>query len=80
MCSSDLAERVHAGNSLPQAAINRLLAEQAAMGKRVLRLHAGDALTGGRGEGEYLRQRGIATIMAPGIAAWPQSESAKVRA
>lgn len=74
------AERVHAGNSLPQAAINRLLAEQAAMGKRVLRLHAGDALTGGRGEVEYLRQRGIATIMAPGIAAWPQSESAKVRA
>ena len=74
------AERIHVGRSLSQAEVNGFLAEQASTGKRVLRLYTGDVLTGGYGEYDYLRRRGIAVIVAPGITAWPQPEAVRVRA
>lgn len=70
------AERIAIGRA---EEVGRLLNEQAAMGKRALRLYVGDGLVG-RGEADYLRRRGVATIIAPGIAVWPQAEPAKVRA
>ena len=69
------AERVFVGKAKE---VSLLLVEQAQAGKRVLRLYAGDALADG--EADYLRQRGVTTITAHGIAAWPQVESARVRA
>lgn len=72
------AERILVGETKEE--VYRLLVEQVASGKRVLRLHAGDGQAGGRGDVDHLHRRGIATIAAPGVAAWPQAEPAKVRA
>lgn len=70
------AERVPVGkrkgrHSVPQDDINALLADHAALGKRVVRLKAGDPFIFGRGgeEMEYLRARGIAVSVIPGITA-----------
>lgn len=69
------AERVFIGKAKE---VSQLLAEQAQAGKRVLRLHVSDGLVDT--EVDSLRERGIATLTAPGITAWPQAEPAKVRA
>ncbi len=79
------AERIQVGKTRSQPAlspdeIRQLLAEQAGMGKRVLNIRVGDAQTGGHEEADHLRRRGVAVIVAPGIAAWPQAEAVRVRA
>jgi uroporphyrin-III C-methyltransferase / precorrin-2 dehydrogenase / sirohydrochlorin ferrochelatase len=70
------AERIYVGkskgdHSKSQDEINALLAEQASAGRRVVRLKGGDPFIFGRGgeEVEYLRQRGIAVELVPGITA-----------
>lgn len=54
-----------------QQQINRLLAQQAQLGKQVVRLKGGDAFIFGRGgeELEYLQYRGIEYEVVPGITA-----------
>jgi uroporphyrin-III C-methyltransferase/precorrin-2 dehydrogenase/sirohydrochlorin ferrochelatase len=70
------AERVPVGkrkgrHSISQDEINAQLAAHAALGKKVVRLKAGDPFIFGRGgeEMEYLKQRGIAVSVIPGITA-----------
>ncbi|MFN3399915.1 MAG: siroheme synthase CysG [Ferrovibrio sp.] len=70
------AERVPVGkrkgrHSIGQDEINAQLAAHAALGKKVVRLKAGDPFIFGRGgeEMEYLKQRGIAVSVIPGITA-----------
>ena len=70
----DDAELIYAGkksnhHSLPQADINRLLADLALSGKRVVRLKGGDPFIFGRGgeEIEYLFQHKVAVEVVPGI-------------
>jgi uroporphyrin-III C-methyltransferase/precorrin-2 dehydrogenase/sirohydrochlorin ferrochelatase len=70
------AERVSVGkrkgkHSIGQDEINALLAEHATAGKRVVRLKAGDPFIFGRGgeEMDYLKERGIAVSVIPGITA-----------
>lgn len=70
------AERVCVGkrkgrHSIGQDEINVLLAAHATAGKRVVRLKAGDPFIFGRGgeEMDYLKQRGIAVSVIPGITA-----------
>jgi uroporphyrin-III C-methyltransferase/precorrin-2 dehydrogenase/sirohydrochlorin ferrochelatase len=70
------AERIYVGkskgdHSKSQDEINALLAEQASAGRRVVRLKGGDPFIFGRGgeEAEYLRRRGIAVELVPGITA-----------
>ena len=69
-------ERVYVGKKqakhcVPQEGINEMLAEQALMGKRVLRLKGGDPFVFGRGgeEAEHLLSRGGSCHVAPGITA-----------
>ncbi|HEY7689568.1 MAG TPA: siroheme synthase CysG [Dongiaceae bacterium] len=70
------AHRIYVGKSAglhskTQDEINALLAGHAALGRRVVRLKGGDPFIFGRGgeEVEYLRRRGIAVELVPGITA-----------
>lgn len=70
------AERIPVGkrkgrHSVGQDDINAQLAAHAALGKRVVRLKAGDPFIFGRGgeEMDYLTERGIAVSVIPGITA-----------
>jgi uroporphyrin-III C-methyltransferase/precorrin-2 dehydrogenase/sirohydrochlorin ferrochelatase len=70
------AERIHVGGGtgrpgLPQGEINALLARLAGQGKCVVRLKSGDPLVFARGGEElgYLRRRGVAVEVVPGITA-----------
>lgn len=70
------AERVPVGkrkgrHSIGQDEINAQLAAHATLGKRVVRLKAGDPFIFGRGgeEMDYLAERGIAVSVIPGITA-----------
>jgi len=79
------AERAYIGkttsrDALARGEINQLLHAHASVGKRVLRLHAGDVASSGSREVDYLRHHCIATIIAPGIPAWPQAQRVRVSA
>ncbi|MBZ0258442.1 uroporphyrinogen-III C-methyltransferase, partial [bacterium] len=70
------AERIYVGktagrHTMPQEAINELLAEKALQGKCVVRLKGGDPFIFGRGSEEcvHLRKRGARYEVVPGISA-----------
>jgi len=72
----DNCERFYVGKEqakhcVPQNDINRILGEQAKLGKKVLRLKGGDPFVFGRGgeEVEYLVSQGVSCHVCPGITA-----------
>ncbi len=74
MRANPLAEIVYvgkdpSGDSAAQDEINRVLFEQAAQGRMVVRLKGGDPFVFGRGgeEALYLRERGIPFEVVPGV-------------
>ncbi|MBL4911391.1 MAG: uroporphyrinogen-III C-methyltransferase [Alteromonadaceae bacterium] len=70
-CEKLYVGKEQAKHCVPQAGINEMLAEQALLGKKVLRLKGGDPFVFGRGgeEAEYLLARGISCHVASGITA-----------
>jgi len=68
------AEMIYVGkqaavHAVPQPRINEILAEQALLGRAVVRLKGGDPFVFGRGgeEASYLRERGIRFVIVPGV-------------
>lgn len=70
-CETFYVGKEQAKHCVPQDGINQMLADQALLGKRVLRLKGGDPFVFGRGgeEAEHLLARGVSCHVAPGITA-----------
>ncbi len=70
-CERFYVGKEQAKHCVPQDKINEILAEQAKLGKRVLRLKGGDPFIFGRGgeEAEYLLQNGVSCHVCPGVTA-----------
>jgi len=70
-CKQIYVGKAQAQHSVPQERINEILAEEALMNKKVLRLKGGDPFVFGRGgeEAEYLLQQGVNCHLCPGITA-----------
>jgi len=70
-CEKMYVGKEQAKHCVPREGINEMLAEQALLGKKVLRLKGGDPFVFGRGgeEAEYLLARGISCHIASGITA-----------
>jgi uroporphyrin-III C-methyltransferase len=70
-CEKIYVGKKQAKHSVPQDKINELLAEQAKLGKKVLRLKGGDPFIFGRGgeEAQYLLENGVSCHVCPGITA-----------
>lgn len=70
-CERFYVGKEQAKHCVPQGKINEMLAEQAKLGKRVLRLKGGDPFIFGRGgeEAEYLLQSGVSCHVCPGVTA-----------
>lgn len=70
-CERFYVGKEQAKHCVPQDGINEMLAQQAKLGKRVLRLKGGDPFVFGRGgeEAEHLLAQGISCHVAPGITA-----------
>jgi uroporphyrin-III C-methyltransferase len=70
-CEKFYVGKKQANHCVPQEGINDMLAKQAKLGKRVLRLKGGDPFVFGRGSEEalHLLTQGISCHVAPGITA-----------
>ncbi len=70
-CEKYYVGKEQAKHCVPQDGINKMLAEQALLGKRVLRLKGGDPFVFGRGgeEAEHLLEQGINCHIASGVTA-----------
>lgn len=70
-CEKYYVGKKQAKHCVPQEGINQMLADQALLGKRVLRLKGGDPFVFGRGgeEVEHLLAQGVSCHVAPGITA-----------
>lgn len=70
-CEKIYVGKAQSQHSVPQERINEILAEEALLNKRVLRLKGGDPFVFGRGgeEAEHLLQRGVNCHLCPGITA-----------
>jgi len=70
-CTKYYVGKEQAKHCVPQAGINEMLAQQAKLGKRVLRIKGGDPFVFGRGgeEAQYLLSQGISCHIASGVTA-----------